>query len=131
MMKDAEIHAAEDEKAKERVDLRNQADSTVFQTEKFMKENGDKISADKKADVEKAIEPVKEALKTDDDSAIKAAMEKLNEAMQAAATEMYSKVQPDAQEQQQQAGGAQSGGEKKVDDDVIDADYKMDDDKKK
>ena len=56
-------------------------------------------------------------------------MEKLNEAMQAAATEMYSKAQSSAQ--QQQAGGAQPGGEKRADGDVIDADYKMDDDKKK
>lgn len=130
MMKDAEAHAAEDEKAKERVDLRNQADSVVFQTEKFLKENGDKISADKKAEAEKAIEPVKEALKKDDDAAIKAAMEKLNEAMQAAATEMYSKAQPGAQSQQQ-PGGEQPRAEKQADADVIDADYKMDDDKKK
>ena len=131
MMKDAEMHAAEDEKAKEHVDLHNQADSTVFQTEKFLKENGDKISADKKAEVEKAIEPVKEALKSDNDEQIKSAMEKLNEAMQAAATEMYSKAQPEGQAHQQQADGAQSGGEKQADGDVIDADYKMDDDKKK
>ena len=131
MMKDAELHAAEDEKAKEKVDLRNQADSTVFQTEKFMKENGDKISADKKAEVEKAIEPVKEALKSDNDEQIKSAMEKLNEAMQAAATEMYSKAQPEGQAHQQQAGSEQPKGEKQADGDVIDADYKMDDDKKK
>jgi molecular chaperone DnaK len=131
MMKDAEIHAAEDEKAKERVDLRNQADSVVFQTEKFMKENGDKISADNKAAVEAAIEPVKEALKSDNDEQIKSAVEKLNEAMQAAATEMYSKAQPGAQEAQQQPGGDQPKGEKQADGDVIDADYKMDDDKKK
>ena len=130
MMKDAEMHAAEDEKAKEKVDLRNQADSVVFQTEKFLKENGDKISADKKAEAEKAIEPVKEALKSDNDEQIKSAMEKLNEAMQAAATEMYSKAQPGAQAHQQESG-AQSGGEKQADGDVIDADYKMDDDKKK
>jgi molecular chaperone DnaK len=131
MMKDAEMHAAEDEKAKEKVDLRNQADGTVFQTEKFLKENGDKISADKKAEVEKAIEPVKEALKSDNDEQIKSTMEKLNEAMQAAATEMYSKAQSDAQAQQQQPGGEQPKGEKQADGDVIDADYKMDDDKKK
>jgi molecular chaperone DnaK len=130
MMKDAELHAAEDEKAKERVDLRNQADSTVFQTEKFLKENGDKISADKKADVEKAIEPVKEALKKEDDAELKAALEKLNEAMQAAATEMYSKAQAEAQTQQQ-PGGEQPKGEKQADGDVIDADFKMDDEKKK
>ncbi len=130
MMKDAEMHAAEDEKAKERVDLRNQADSVVFQTEKFLKENGDKISADKRAEVEKAIEPVKEALKSDNDDQIKSAMEKLNEVMQAAATEMYSKAQPGAQEQQQPSG-EQPKKEKPADGDVIDADYKMDDDKKK
>ncbi|MCC7300423.1 MAG: molecular chaperone DnaK [Verrucomicrobia bacterium] len=131
MMKDAEAHAAEDEKAKAHADLHNQADSTVFQTEKFLKENGDKISADKKAEVEKAIEPVKEALKSDNDEQIKSAMEKLNEAMQAAATEMYSKAQSEAQAQQQQPGGEQPKGEKQAEGDVIDADYKMDDDKKK
>jgi molecular chaperone DnaK len=131
MMKDAEMHAAEDEKAKEKVDLRNQADGTVFQTEKFLKENGDKISADKKAAVEAVIEPVKEALKSDNDEQIKSTMEKLNEAMQAAATEMYSKAQSEAQTQQQQPGGEQPKGEKQAEGDVIDADYKMDDDKKK
>ena len=129
MVKDAEAHAAEDEKAKARVDLRNQADSTVFHTEKFLKENGDKIPSDKKAAVENAIEPLKEALKKDDDDTIKAEMEKLNEAMQAAATELYAKAQAEAQAQ----GGEnpQGGGEKQADGDVIDADYKMDDDGKK
>ncbi|MFA7256410.1 MAG: molecular chaperone DnaK [Kiritimatiellales bacterium] len=130
MVKDAELHAAEDEKAKEHVDLHNQADGTVFQTEKFLKENGDKISADNKAAVEAAIEPVKEALKSDNDEQIKSTLEKLNEVMQAAATEMYSKAQSEAQAQQQ-PDGEQPKGEKQADGDVIDADYKMDDEKKK
>jgi molecular chaperone DnaK len=130
MVKDAEAHAAEDEKAKERVDLRNQADGTVFQTEKFLKENGDKISAENKAAVEAAIEPVKEALKSDNDDQIKSTLEKLNEVMQAAATEMYSKAQAE-QQAQQPADGEQPKGEKQADGDVIDADYKMDDDQKK
>jgi molecular chaperone DnaK len=130
MVKDAELHAAEDEKAKEKVDLHNQADGTVFQTEKFLKENGDKISAENKAAVEAAIEPVKEALKSDNDDQIKSTLEKLNEVMQAAATEMYSKAQAE-QQAQQQPGGEQPKGEKQADGDVIDADYKMDDDKKK
>ena len=130
MVKDAELHAAEDEKAKEKVDLRNQADGTVFQTEKFLKENGDKISAENKAAVEAAIEPVKEALKSDNDEQIKSSLEKLNEVMQAAATEMYSKAQSEAQAQQQPADGDQPKGEKQADGDVIDADYKMDDEKK-
>jgi len=132
MVKDAEAHAAEDEKAKEKVDLRNQADAAVFQTEKFLKENGDKLDEAKKAEVEKAVEPVKEALKSDDDDAIKAEMEKLNEAMQAAATEMYAKAQAETEAQEQAVSEpAEGGGEKQADGDVVDADYKMDDEDEK
>ncbi len=133
MVKDAEAHAVEDEAAKEKIDLRNQADQAVFQTEKFLKENGDKLDDAKKAEVEATIEPVKEALKSDDDDQIKSAMEKLNEVMQAAATEMYSKAQAEAEAEQQaapDAEGAEPAGEKQADGDVIDADYKMDDDEK-
>ncbi|MBI9020918.1 MAG: molecular chaperone DnaK [Verrucomicrobia bacterium] len=129
MVKDAEAHASEDEKAKEKVDLRNSADQAVFQTEKFLKENGDKIDGAKKAEVEATIEPVKEALKSDDDEQIKSAMEKLNEAMQAAATEMYSKAQAEAEAQQ--TADAEPAGEKQADGDVIDADFKMEDDEEK
>jgi molecular chaperone DnaK len=130
MVKDAELHATEDEQAKEKVDLRNQADGAVFQTEKFLKENGDKISADKKSEIEAAIDPVKDALKRDDNAQIKTAMEKLNEVMQAAATEMYSNAKPNESAQQQPADDAQPKEEKEADGDVIDADYEMDDDKK-
>jgi molecular chaperone DnaK len=130
MVKDAELHAAEDEKAKEKVDLRNQADGTVFQTEKFLKENGDKISAENKSSVEAAIEPVKEALKSDNDEQIKSTLEKLNEVMQAAATEMYSKAQAEQQAQQPADDGEQPKKEKQADGDVVDADYTMEDDKK-
>jgi len=135
MVKDAEAHASEDEKAKEKIDLRNQADQAIFQTEKFLKENGDKVDNAKKAEVEATIEPVKEALKSDDDEQIKAAMEKLNEAMQAAATEMYAQAQQEAEARQQAAPGAegteQAPGEKQADGDVVDADYTMEDDDKK
>ncbi len=133
MVKDAEAHAAEDEKAKAKVDLRNQADATVFQTEKFLKENGDKLDDAKKAEVEKALDPLRDAVKNDDEEAMKSAMETLNGAMQAAASEMYSQAQADSA--QQQPGGESpppSGDdEKPADDDVIDADYEMDDDDKK
>ena len=134
MVKDAEAHASEDEAAKEKIDLRNQADQAVFQTEKFLKENGDKIDDAKKAEVEATIEPVKEALKADDDDQIKAAMETLNEAMQAAATEMYAKAQAEAEAEQQAAPGAEGAepaGEKQADGDVVDADYTMEDDEEK
>ena len=129
MMKDAEAHAAEDEKLKEKVDLKNQADSTIFQTEKFLKENGDKIPADKKAEVEAAIEPVKKALEAEDYDGMKSALDALNEKMQAAATEMYAQAQgqPGAE---QGAPGADAGGEKKADD-VEEADFEMMDDEGK
>jgi molecular chaperone DnaK len=128
MVKDAEAHASEDAKTREKVDLKNQADSTVFQTEKFLKENSDKIPADKKAEVEAAIEPVKKALKDDDYEGMKSSLEALNEKMQAAATEMYAH----AQGQSGTEGGQESsaGGEKKADD-VEEADFEMMDDKKK
>ncbi len=131
MVKDAEAHAAEDEKLREKVDLKNQADSTVFQTEKFLKDNGDKIPADKKAEVEAAIEPVKKALEAEDYDAMKTTLEALNEKMQAAATEMYANAQgaPDAE---QAAAGEGADGEKKASD-VEEADFEMvdDEDKKK
>jgi molecular chaperone DnaK len=133
MVKDAEAHAAEDEQAKEKIDLRNQADAAVFQTEKFLKENGDKIGDDKKEEVEKAIEPVKEALKADDNEQIKSAMEALNTAMQAAASEMYAHAQQapqDAPPSDAPEDGEESAGEKQADGEVIDADYEMDDDEK-
>lgn len=129
MVKDAELHAAEDEKAKERVDLRNQADGAMFQTEKFLKENGDKVAADKKTEIEAAIESVKDALKSDHDDQIKSALEKLNEVMQAAATEMYSQAKQEQPQDQQPSGEEAPRKEKQADGDVIDADYEMDDDK--
>jgi len=126
MVKDAEAHAAEDAKVREKVDLKNQADSTVFQTEKFLKENGDKIPADKKAEVEAAIEPVKKAIEAEDYDGMKSALDALNEKMQAAATEMYAQAQaqPGAG---QDAPGADSGGEKTASD-VEEADFEMMDD---
>jgi molecular chaperone DnaK len=133
MVKDAEAHAAEDEKLREKVDLKNQADSTVFQTEKFLKENEDKVSPEQKAEVEAAIEPVKKALEAEDYDAMKTTLETLNEKMQAAATEMYSQAQaqpgaegaPDAD-----MGGDAGGGEKQATD-VEEADFEMVDDEEK
>ena len=128
MVKDAEAHAAEDAKAREQVDLKNQADSTVFQTEKFLKENEDKISADKKTEVEQAIEPLKKALEAEDYEGMKTCLETLNEKMQAAATEMYAQAQqePGADAGQQTADtGAE---QEKQATDVEEADFEMVDD---
>jgi molecular chaperone DnaK len=129
MVKDAEAHAAEDEQLREKVDLKNQADSTVFQTEKFLKENEDKIPADKKAEVEAAIEPVKKALEAEDYDGMKSSLETLNEKMQAAATEMYAQAQPEpgAAGAPGAETGASGGGEKQASD-VEEADFEMVDD---
>jgi molecular chaperone DnaK len=133
MMKDAEAHAAEDEKLKEKIDLKNQADSTVFQTEKFIKENGDKISAEQKSQVEAAIEPVKKAIEAEDYEAMKTTLAVLNEKMQEAATEMYSQAQgagPDMGGAPGADAGASESGEKQASD-VEEADFEMMDDDKK
>uniref|UniRef100_UPI003568F105 Hsp70 family protein n=1 Tax=Pontiella sp. TaxID=2837462 RepID=UPI003568F105 len=137
MMKDAEAHAAEDEKMKEKIDLKNQADSTVFQTEKFIKENEDKIKPEQKAEIEAAIEPVKKAIEAEDYDGMKSALDTLNEKMQAAATEMYSNAQgaagagPDMGGAAGADAGAAGGGEKTASD-VEEADFEMvDDDEKK
>jgi molecular chaperone DnaK len=133
MVKDAEAHAAEDEKLREKVDLKNQADSTVFQTEKFLKENEDKVSAEQKAEVEAAIEPVKKALEAEDYDAMKTTLDTLNEKMQAAATEMYSQAQgaPGAEGEPEAGAGGDAGGEKQAAD-VEEADFEMvDEDEKK
>ncbi len=98
MKAEAEANAEADQKERERIDKMNQADSMIFQTETFLKENGDKLPADQKPTVEAALEKLKEAHKSADIAAIDAAIAELNNVMQAASQQMYS-----------QAGGAQAG----------------------
>ncbi len=132
MVKDAEVHAAEDEKLREKVDLKNQADSTVFQTEKFLKENGDKVSDEQKAEVEAAIEPVKKAIEAEDYEAMKTTLDTLNEKMQAAATEMYAQAQPGAEGAPDMGADADAPAGEKPATDVEEADFEMvDEDEKK
>ncbi|WP_299625224.1 molecular chaperone DnaK [uncultured Tenacibaculum sp.] len=101
MKADAEANAEADAKAKESIDKINGADSMIFQTEKQLKEFGDKLSADKKAPIESALEELKKAHESKDLAQIDAAMEKINEAWKVASEEMYAA--------QQQAGGAAGG----------------------
>ena len=128
MRKDAEAHAADDEKRKEEVEARNRADSLAFQVEKTLKESGDKIAADKKAPVEKALADLKDALKGNDTAAIKAKEEALMKAMEPVAQEMYAHAQgaagaqPGAEPPHAEAPKNDAGGKK---DDVIDADFTM------
>ena len=127
MRKDAELHADEDKAKKEEIETRNEVDNAVYRTEKLVKDNADKISADDKTKLETAIAAAKEALKGSDTAAIKSAGEKLNEAAQAIGAELYKAAAAKAQAEKAGAAGGQPGGEapkseeKKKDDGVIDA----------
>lgn len=120
MKAEAEQNAENDKRERERVDKMNQADSMIFTTENFLKDNGDKIPADKKPDIENALNQLKDAHKSGDVAAIDNAINNLNTVMQAASQQMY---QGGAQQgQQSQQGGAQDNGQK-TDDNIQDADF--------
>ena len=124
MKAEAEANADADQKERERIDKINQADSMIFQTETFLKDNADKVPADEKPAIEAAIETLKKAKDSGDVAQIDAAIEGLNNAMQAASQKMYAAGQqagPDAgfQGGAQANGGSQSAGA----DDVQDADF--------
>ena len=123
MIKDAEEHAAEDAKRREEADARNQAESTVYQTEKFVSENEDKIPADKKESLESAIAEAKTALEGTDVDAIKAAVEKVNTEAQAVGQAIY---EASAAEGAEAGEGAAEG----ADDDVVDAEVVDEDESK-
>jgi molecular chaperone DnaK len=138
MVDDAEKFADDDQKRREAVETRNMAESVVYQTEKLLKEQGEKVSDENKAKVQVSVDALKEALKGDNDEEIKAKMEALNTEMQAISSELYSQAQADAP-QGEAAPGADAGGPAgeadagpaKDDGDVIDADFEMVDDDKK
>ena len=119
MKAEAEANAEADKTAKDRAEKLNQADSMIFQTEKSLKEYGDKIPADKKAPIEAALEKLKEAHKNQDLAAIDTAMAELNTVFQAASQDMYS-----AGAGQQDAGANQANQSgQKAGDDVTDVDF--------
>src|SRR5947209_11244335 len=89
MRKDAEAHADDDKKRREEIETRNEADNAVYRSEKFLKDNAEKVSGADKGKMETAINEVKEALKTGEVSAIRSANDKLNEAWQAVSAELY------------------------------------------
>jgi molecular chaperone DnaK len=122
MKADAEANADADKKAKEIAEKINAADSMIFQTEKQLKEFGDKLSADKKEPIEAALAELKKAHESKDLAQIDAAMEKINEAWKVASEEMY-KAQQEAQAQGAPTGDAGDTGGKKAGDNVEDVDF--------
>jgi molecular chaperone DnaK len=110
MKNEAKANEATDKAAREKVDKINQADSLIFQTEKQLKEYGDKIPADKKAPIETALNKLKEAHKSQDVNAIDAATTEMNNAWTAASEELYKATQGEQAGGQQPGGGGQQGG---------------------
>ena len=127
MKAEAEQNAAADKAERERVDKLNQADSLIFTTENFLKDNGDKIPADQKQNIENALQQLKDAHKAQDISAIESATTNLNNVMQAASAQMYQGAQGGAQPgaDQGSANGAQGGQQSQggQSDNVQDADF--------
>ena len=122
MKKDAEANAEADAKAKESVDKLNSADSMIFQTEKQLKEFGDKLSEDKKKPIEEALEELKKSYESKDLDKIDPALEKINEAWKAASEEMY-KAQQGQQDGQAQQGAEAAGDSSNDSDNVEDVDF--------
>ena len=118
-VREAEVHAEEDKKKKEAIEIKNNADSVIYASENALKEVDGKISDADKKKVEDAIEDLKSVKDTDDLDAIKAKTEALQTAFQSVSEELY---------KQAQAQGNAQGDEAKADDDVVDADYEVVDD---
>jgi molecular chaperone DnaK len=136
MAKEAEAHADEDKKRREEIEARNQLDSMVYNIEKMLKENGDKISGSERGDVENALADAKKALESNDAAQMKHAQENLTKASHKLAEAMYKQAGPPPGGQPGAQPGAQApeggnGEAKKKDEGVIDAEYvDVDTDKK-
>jgi molecular chaperone DnaK len=141
MQKEAEIHAEEDKKAKEAIEIKNNADTLAYQSEKQLKELGDKVPADKKKAVEDAIVAVREAINKNDTDAMKRAYDDLQNKFQDISAELYKHASAQAgpppgpqpgPEAGARPGAEQGAGKRSGDGDVVDAEFEVvDEDKKK
>lgn len=142
MVREAEVHSEEDKRRKELIDVKNKADSVVYQTEKLIKENEAKVPADIKSRIETAIQEVKNTLKSEDKTQIENALNKLTTESYELSKVLYQNTGGQQQQQQQYDQGQQNYGntgtdnsgdnKEKKDEKVVDADYEvMDKDKKK
>ncbi|MDH5589873.1 MAG: molecular chaperone DnaK [Gemmatimonadota bacterium] len=131
MVKDAEVHAKEDEERREKVEARNQLDSLVYQVEKDSGEWGDKVAEATRERLDAAVQKAKEALKGDDVTALGTARDELMQAFSAAGQEMYQAQAAEAQpegESEPSAGAAESSSAEE--EDVVEADYEIVDEEK-
>lgn len=130
-VKEAEKFAEEDKKRKEKIEVHNNADQTIYQLEKTLGELGDKVDAADKSNIEAKIEELKKVKDSDDIEVVKKAMEEANQAFYAVSQKMYQQAgaQPGGAEGFNPNMGAQGGAAGPQDDNVVDADFKVDDDK--
>ncbi len=130
-VKEAEKFAEEDKKRKEKIEVHNNADQTIYQLEKTLGELGDKVDAADKSNIEAKIEELKKVKDSDDIEAVKKAMEEANQAFYAVSQKIYQQAgaQPGGAEGFDPNMGAQGGAAGPQDDNVVDADFKVDDDK--
>ncbi|MER7793609.1 molecular chaperone DnaK [Streptomyces sp. NPDC097640] len=128
MMREADQYAEEDHKRRESAETRNQAEQLVYQTEKFLKDNEDKVPGDVKTEVETALGELKEKLKGDDTAEIRTATEKVATVSQKLGQALYANAQADGAGAPGAAGAAAGDGQAKADDDVVDAEI-VDDEK--
>ena len=128
MIKDAEAYADEDRRRREEVEVRNQADSAVYTSEKFLADNGDKVPADVKTEVETDVTALKKALEGEDTDTIKTAAAKLAESSQKMGAAMYAQ-QPEGEAAPGGAGGSAdaTNTDATSEDDVVDAEVVDDD----
>jgi molecular chaperone DnaK len=131
MVKDAEAHAEEDKRRREEAEVRNQAETLVYQTEKFVKDNDEKLPSDIKDKVGTAVKEAEEALKGNDIAAIKSAMEKLATESQAMGSAIYAQTGATQDAGAGAGGGEQAGGQQTPGaEDVVDAEIVDEDGKK-
>jgi len=139
MQREAETHADEDKKAKEAIEIKNNADMLAYQCEKQLKELGDKISGDKKKQVEDAIAAVRDAINRNDTDAMKRTYDDLQNKFQEVSAELYKQASAAGAQAGPQPGpepgarpGAEEGAGKRGEGDVVDAEFEVvDEDKKK
>jgi len=133
MKREAETHASDDKKRRETIELKNQGENLAYQTEKLLKEHGEKVSADLRGQIEGAVNSLRDALKSDDGDRIKKSMENLNSVSHKLAEQMYAAGGAGAgaggpgpgSDRATAGAGAGASGDGKKDEDVIDAEYEV------
>ena len=129
-VKDAEAHAEEDKKRKDEIEVKNNAESLVYNSEKTLNELGDKVSGEEKAKIENEIEATKKALESNDTEAIKEATEKLTKVFYEMSEQLYKNANPNAGAEGAEGVDPNAGNEANDNGNVYDADYKVEDDNK-